>query len=78
MTRKQVWTQKRYEAFVKIWQNASDVQEVAETFGISITYASNIASQLRAQGVPLKKFATKRGRNNKTDYAALKRIAKEW
>jgi biotin operon repressor len=46
------------EEFVKAWQTAVSVNEVADRLGISKLGASVKASHLRKEGVPLKKFRT--------------------
>jgi len=46
------------ETFVREWQTASSVTEVAERLGMSKLGASVKASHLRKEGVPLKKFRT--------------------
>ena len=46
------------EAFVRAWQTAVSVNEVADRLGISKLGASVKASHLRKEGVPLKKFRT--------------------
>lgn len=45
-----------YEKFVKVWQEAVDVQEVTDKTGVNVALASSRASYLRKKGVPLKKF----------------------
>lgn len=45
-----------YEEFVRFWQEAESVSEVATTFDIKTTSASAIANRLRKGGVDLKKF----------------------
>jgi biotin operon repressor len=44
--------------FVKAWQSADNVNEVADKLGMSKLGASVKASHLRKEGVPLKKFRT--------------------
>lgn len=47
--------------FVKVWQTAESVNEVADRMGMSKLGASVKASHLRKAGVPLKKFRTGSG-----------------
>jgi hypothetical protein len=49
------------EDFVKVWQTAESVNEVADKMSMSKLGASVKASHLRKAGVPLKKFRTGTG-----------------
>jgi hypothetical protein len=49
------------EEFIKAWQTADSVVEVAHVMGMSKLGASVKASHLRKAGVPLKKFRTGMG-----------------
>ena len=62
-----------WEKFVKIWQAASTVGEVADQLAIEPMYASSRASYLRKKGVPLKTFRTV---NHGLDVKNLKKLCK--
>lgn len=47
------WTQEKYEEFVKVWQLAGSVEDVANHFGLSKQTVANVAANLRKKGVPL-------------------------
>lgn len=49
------------ERFVRIWQAASTVPEVAEAMGVTVRRATFTAKYMRQRGVPLKKFPARRG-----------------
>lgn len=44
-------------SFIRIWQSSATLQDVADKVGTAKQAASQIASRLRASGVPLKKFS---------------------
>ncbi len=56
--------------FVTAWQRSHSAKEVAEKLGLTVAGASVRATKLRKNGVPLKKFVTRR-----VDYEALARLA---
>lgn len=60
--------------FIKRWQSAKTVNEVADFFKGNVAKMRVKASFLRAKGVALKKFACQHG--VKVDYAALANLAK--
>ena len=62
------------EEFVRLWQQSSGPQEVAERLGVNPHEASAYATRLRVLGVPLRSFARPR---RLRDIEALKRIALE-
>ncbi len=59
------------EKFVRAWQSAKSVKEVAEKFGISYNHAVTKSRYLQLRGVPLKKLTSQ------LDIAKLIEIAKE-
>lgn len=62
-----------HERFVAIWMQSSSVKEVARKLRVSTPYVHQIATQLRKEGVKLKKMA--RGRQaKKIDVEALNQI----
>ena len=66
------WTQEDYEKFVKIWQSAANVKEVADAYDVSVQTIYNRAVNLRKKGVNLKKMKTSRQR---LDWPALAQLA---
>lgn len=65
-------TLRKYDAFVRSWQNAKNVNEAAVACGMTDDEARMTAHRLRAKGIPLKYF-----RVPKLDYKRLKGIARE-
>ena len=61
-----------HEKFVRIWQKADSLKEVAEKYGTTPEGASSTAHNLRGKGVKLKDFRSSRGR---TDYKKLVALA---
>ena len=61
------------EEFVRIWQAAGSVREVAKKTGVDKQSVEARAVRYRRAGVPLKKFD--RGHATPLDIARLKRIA---
>ncbi len=62
------------EEFIRTWQTAGSVQEVAEKCGMTENRVRNRASWYRSYGIPLKKFP--RGVRKRLDYSALAALAK--
>ena len=62
------------EQFIRVWQAAESVAEVGARTGYEGHVASVRAAQLRAKGVPLKRFTTSPGYRN--DWAALAKLAR--
>lgn len=61
------------ERFVEVWMKSDSVKDVARTLRVSQPYVHQIATQLRKDGVRLKKMA--RGRQaKKIDVASLNQI----
>ena len=63
-----------YEQFVRVWQAASGVKEVADAFGVTPSSARVRAYRLRRAGVKLKRF--KPGRRP-LDVERLNRVIEE-
>lgn len=63
-----------HEKFIRTWQKAAGVAEVATKLGIPIVRCYKTADKMRRKGVPLKKFS--RGRVP-ADWPRLAEIAKE-
>lgn len=65
---------KKAERFIKLWQEADTLEEVAKKLGTTKQYCSVKACNLRRRGVSLKEF--KGGHKRETlDYSALNKIA---
>jgi transposase len=62
------------EEFVKIWQAAESIREVAQKTGLLEQSARSRACRYRKNGVPLKKFLRGR-RNNALDWERIKKVA---
>ena len=60
--------------FVQVWQSSNSVREVAEQMQMSESTASNWATKLRKQGVPLRKY---KATGEKLDIEALKAIVEK-
>ena len=60
------------EQFIIAWQQSDSPDEAAEICGIQYASAVQMASQLRRNGVPLKRY-----RAEKRDYKALAKLAKD-
>jgi len=69
-TNKKIYKSLSPEEFVRVWQKASSVQEVATHFGCSRGAVAQRATNYRKQGVKLKKM----GRNGKLVVDALNAI----
>jgi hypothetical protein len=65
----------RPEEFVRAWQQATNLNEVAELTGLRLESVRARGFRFRKKGVPLKKFASQ-GRPA-TDWVALRRLAEE-
>lgn len=61
--------------FIKAWQKAKSVQEVADTLGKDRVFCSTRASQLRRDGIKLKTFP--RGKARRNSVKELNKIARE-
>ena len=61
------------EEFVKLWQTAQSLDEVAAKMKRTVIDATARASYFRQRGVPLKKFTGKR----KSDYSKLAALAEQ-
>jgi len=68
-------SQSTAELFVRTWQGAQSVGEVADTIGMEITSAYQRAIKMRDAGVPLKKLPL--GRAGRLDYESLADLARE-
>ena len=68
------------ELFVRVWQRANYLDEVAEQLGLKKANAYSRAHQYRGKGIPLKRLVSrpKPGAANRQplDYARLARIAR--
>lgn len=65
-------TQERAERFVRLWQASGSVAECASAYGCAVRSASRYAADLRARGVPLKKFSSSRYGSSPIDLDALR------
>jgi len=63
------------ESFVRAWQQADSVQDVADQFRITVKIACARAARLRRMGVPLKAMRAATG-PKPPDIEKLKRIAR--
>ena len=63
------------EKFVRIWQEAKSPKEVGDALNMKPARVKAMASGLRDNGVPLKRFYTGR---NPYDYMSLARIANSY
>ena len=63
------------EEFVRAWQTAKSLAEVAERTGLKLETARARGRRFRKRGIPLKSFAGQ-GRPA-TDWESLKRLAEE-
>lgn len=62
-----------HEEFVRAWQHAETLEEVAQEFGITPKLAGIRAACMRKKGVPLKQMAAK----PRVDWARLAALAEE-
>lgn len=62
------------EKFVRVWQSADSLGEVAKRLGVSSIHATARAALYRRKGIPLQKFSRHGGR--RLDVAALAALAK--
>lgn len=51
----------KWEQFVRVWQAAADVPQVAREFGRAESTCRTLANYMRNHGVPLKKFNARIG-----------------
>jgi hypothetical protein len=65
----------KYEAFVRSWQKAKVLAEVARAQGMHPLAASRLASRLRKRGIPLKTFTLVS--HERIDVDGLSRVARE-
>lgn len=73
MKKYSTWTQEQYEIFIKRWQQAKTVQEVASNTGLTVNQVNTRATHLRKKGVQLKKMKHK----SKLNYLELSKIAED-
>ena len=64
------------EVFIRVWQKARDIQEVAEKLGMPARHCHSRASQYRARGIPLKPMMRRRGERG-LDTERLYNLARE-
>jgi len=70
---KKVWTQKELEDLVVLWQTSTSVGTVAAKLGRGNMAVSMKVSELRRNGVPLKRMT----RQSSFDYGKLAAIVRE-
>ena len=67
------WTHEQYRSFIKKWQAANSIQEVADAHGLTINQAYIRSAFLRRKGVPLKYMTT----GKTIDYQDLTKLAEK-
>ena len=67
------------EEFVKLYQTAKTVTELAKRLGVGHPAVVMRAAMYRKKGVPLRKFPRNtKGRNQSIDYKALAAVARKY
>lgn len=68
---------KRIEAeeFIRVWQGAENVEQVAERTGLYHAVCVTRARSYRARGVPLREL--RKGNQRRRDWAALRALAEQ-
>jgi hypothetical protein len=66
------------QRFVREWQKARTLQDVADACGIEKISATSRAYSYRRRGIPLKRFDSYRHHGRRLNVAGLTRLAKQF